>query len=245
MKKAMIGRKDYSERSEKLALIPARCGSGRIPGKNIKVLNGKPLISYTIEAAQRARFIDRIIITTDSEEIASVAKTCGAEVPFLRPRSISQSDSTEMQFLEHALDWLLEHESYEPDLIVLLYPTSPLRRPESIDAAIQDMIKHPEADSLRSVKLCSDHPYKMWVMAGEYLQPFVKTANQNSHTLSYQLLPTVYIQNASIYITKPRTIREKGSPTGDIIVPFIMDELESLDINTPLDFRFVEMLIKG
>ena len=228
-----------------LGLIPARAGSQRVSGKNIKLLQGKPLITYTIEAAKASRLIDKVLVSTDSQAIADTAIRYGAEAPFLRPQKISRGDSTEMQFLEHALDWLLEHKSYEPDLIVLLYPTSPLRRPESIDAAIQDMIKNPEADSLRSVKLCSDHPYKMWVMAGEYLQPFVKTANQNSHTLSYQLLPTVYIQNASIYITKPRTIREKGSPTGDIIVPFIMDELESLDINTPLDFRFVEMLIKG
>ena len=240
MKKAMKGRKDDSGHSEKLALIPARSGSGRIPGKNIKALNGKPLISYTIEAAQRARLIDRIVITTDSEEIASVAKTWGAEVPFLRPHGISRSDSTEMQFLEHALDWLREHERYEPDLIVLLYPTSPLRKPESIDAAIREMIRHPEADSLRSVRLCSEHPYKMWVVENGYLRPFVKAEDSAVHTLSFQSLPTVYIQNAGIYITKPATIRIKKSPVGDIVVPFIMDEVESLDINNPLDFEFAE-----
>ncbi|MFH1884902.1 MAG: acylneuraminate cytidylyltransferase family protein [Planctomycetota bacterium] len=228
-----------------LSLIPARAGSKRVSNKNILPLGGKPLIGYTIEAAEKSRLVTGILVSTDSEEIAAVARQYGAEVPFLRPAAIAQSDSTEMQFLEHALDWLSKHEGYSPDLIVLLYPTSPFRKPESIDKAIETILAHPEADSLRSVRLCSEHPYKMWVRAGKYLKPFVKTANQNSHTLSYQLLPTVYIQNASIYITKPATIREKGSPTGDIIVPFIMDELESLDINTPLDFRFAEMLIKG
>lgn len=228
-----------------LAFIPARAGSKRVSNKNILPLGGKPLIGYTIEAAKKARLVTRVIVSTDSKEIASVSRSFGAEVPFLRPNEIAQTDSTEMQFFIHALDWLAEHEGYIPDLIVLLYPTSPFRKPESIDKAIETMLAHPEADSLRSVRLCSEHPYKMWVTEGEYLQPFVKTADQNKHTLSYQLLPTVYIQNASIYITKPQTILEKGSPTGDIIVPFIMDEVESVDINTPLDFKFAELLLKA
>jgi N-acylneuraminate cytidylyltransferase len=227
-----------------LALIPARAGSKRVANKNILQLGDKPLIAYTIEAAKRSDLITRILVSTDSEDIASVSRAFGAEVPFLRPCEISQSDSTEMQFFIHALDWLSEHEGYNPDLIVLLYPTSPFRKSESIDLAIEKIQAHPEADSLRSVRLCSEHPYKMWVTESQYLQPFVKTTDQNSHTLSYQLLPTVYIQNASIYITRPRTIFEKGSPTGDVIIPFIMDELESVDINTPLDFKFAELLIK-
>jgi CMP-N-acetylneuraminic acid synthetase len=228
---------------EIMSLIPARAGSKRVPNKNIFSLGGKPLISYTIEAAKKARLVTRVLVSTDSEEIASVSCSFGADVPFLRPTEISQSDSTEMQFFIHALDWLSENEGYVPDLIVLLYPTSPFRKPESIDKAIEKILAHPEADSLRSVRLCSEHPYKMWVTEGEYLQPFVKTVDQNSHTLSYQLLPTVYIQNASIYITKPSTLREKKSPTGDIIVPFIMDEIESIDINSPMEFKFAELLI--
>lgn len=228
-----------------LCLIPARSGSKRVPSKNILPLNGKPLIAYTIEAARASQHVNRIVVSTDSEEIAVIARECGAEVPFLRPASIAQSDSTEMQFFEHALDWFAENEEYIPDLIVLLYPTSPFRKTESIDAAIEKMLAHPEADSLRSVRLCSEHPYKMWVDDGDYLQPFVDTADKNSHTLSYQLLPTVYIQNASIYITRPQTIFEKGTPTGDIIVPFVMDEIESVDINTPLDFKFAELLMKA
>lgn len=226
-----------------MAFIPARAGSKRVPNKNIKSLCGKPLISYTIEAAKKSRHINRIVVSTDSEDIAAVAKDCGAEVPFLRPGNISQSDSTEMQFFEHALDWFESNENYMPDLIVLLYPTSPFRKSESIDRAIEKMLKHPEADSLRSIKLCSEHPYKMWEIENDYLRPFVKGKDPNIHTFSYQLLPSVYTQNASIYITKPSTIRVKKSPTGDIIIPFIMDEMESVDINTPIDFKFAELLI--
>lgn len=226
-----------------LAFIPARGGSKRIPKKNLKLLNGKPLIAYTIEAARKSRLVNRIIVSTDSEEIASVSKQYGAEVPFMRPENISQSHSTEMQFFEHALDWLEKNENYTTDLIVLLYPTSPFRKPESIDRAVEEMMKNTGADSLRSVTLCSEHPYKMWVIEDGRLQPFVKGGDKNLHTLSYQLLPTVYIQNASIYITKPETIRNKKNPTGDLIVPFIMDEQESIDVNTPLDFELAEMII--
>ncbi len=228
-----------------LAFIPARGGSKRIPKKNIRLLNGKPLIAYTIEAARKSRHINRTVVSTDSEEIASVAKEHGAEVPFLRPESVSQSNSTEMEFFNHALDWFSKNENYEPDLIVLLYPTSPFRKPESIDRAIEEMLAHPEADSLRSVRLCSEHPYKMWVIEDRYLKPFVKGEDLNMHTLSYQLLPTVYIQNASIYITKPSTIRNKKSPTGDVIIPFIMDDIESIDINNPMDFHFAEVVMKN
>lgn len=228
-----------------LAFIPARSGSKRIPKKNIKLLKGKPLIAHTIKAAKKSKYINRIVVSTDSKEIADIAKQFDAEVPFLRPASISKADSTEMEFFSHALDWFVKNENYIPDLIVLLYPTSPFRKAESIDKAIEKMLKNPEADSLRSIRLCSEHPYKMWVIEKGYLKPFMRKKNMNIHTLSYQLLPTVYIQNASIYITKPSTIKDKKSPTGDMIIPFIMDEIESIDINNPLDFTFAEMILKN
>lgn len=227
-----------------LGFIPARRGSKRIQNKNISLLSGKPLIAYTIEAARRSKYINRVVVSTDSEEILTIAEQYGAEVPFLRPESIAQSDSTEMQFFEHALDWFEENENYIPDIIVLLYPTSPFRKAESIDKAVEEILRHPEADSLRSVRLCSEHPYKMWINEKGYLKPFVKGKEPNIHTLSYQLLPTVYIQNASIYITKPSTIREKKSPTGDTIIPFVMNEMESVDINNPIDFKFAELLMR-
>jgi CMP-N-acetylneuraminic acid synthetase len=228
-----------------LALIPARGGSQRVPNKNVRPLNGKPLIAYTIEAARSSRRITRIIVSTDSEAIAAVARQWRAEVPFLRPAEISRCDSTEMQFFDHILDWFDRNDRYIPDLIVLLYPTSPFRTAASIDRAVELMLAHPEADSLRSVRLCSEHPYKMWVQEQEYLKPFVQGSVPNMHTLSYHLLPTVYIQNASIYITKPSTLRSKRSPTGDRILSFVMEERESVDINTPLDFVLAECILQN
>src|SRR3989337_2094265 len=138
-----------------LAFIPARAGSKRVPNKNIKPLNGKPLIAYTIEAANRSRHINRVVVSTNSSEIAGIAERYGAEVPFLRPEEISNPDSTEMEFFEHALDWFSENDGYIPDLVVLLYPTSPLRKTESIDSAIETMRAHQEAHSLGPIKKCS------------------------------------------------------------------------------------------
>ena len=129
-------------------------------------------------------------------------------------------------------------------MIVLLYPTSPFRKTESIDKAIEDINNHPEADSLRSVKLCSEHPYKMWTIEDGWLSPYVKGEDTNIHTLSYHLLPKIFIQNASIYITTPATIRNKKSPTGDKIIPFVMSEMESIDINNPIDFKLAELMIR-
>ncbi len=231
---------------EVLALIPARAGSRRVAHKNIRPLVGRPLIAYTIEAALRSRQVRRVIVSTDAAEIAAVARASGAEVPFLRPGAIAGADATELEFLDHALEWLAENENYEPELIVLLYPTAPLRRPESIDRAIELLRAHPEADSLRSVRRCREHPYKMWRLDGDRLQPFVRDPMPvaNMHTLSYHLLPEVYVQNANIYITRPVTIRTQRSSTGAVIIPFVMDAAESVDINEPIDFRLAELLIK-
>jgi N-acylneuraminate cytidylyltransferase len=227
-----------------LSLIPARAGSQRIPNKNILPLNGKPLICYTVEAALESALINRVIVSTDSERIANTAKEAGAEIPFMRPENISKSTSTEMEFFIHALKWMKDNEGYIPDLIVLLYPTSPFRKSITIDKAVEMMIKHPEADSLRSIKKCSEHPFKMWKEKNGYLTPFVESENKNIHTFSYQLLPEVYIQNASIYITKSDTIFNKKSPTGDIIIPFYMDEFESIDINNQIDLHFAEFVMQ-
>lgn len=228
-----------------LALIPARGGSERVINKNIKSLCGKPLIAYTIQAALNSEFVNRVVVSTDNEKIASVAAACGAEVPFLRPDDISDGNSTELQFLQHALEWLKKNEQYRPDLIVLLYPTSPFRTAESIDKAINTISRYPDADSLRSIKRCSEHPYKMWMRKYDYIRPFVPSHNSETHTLPYQQLPEVYIQNASIYIIRPETIIEKKSPVGDHVIPFVMNEYESIDINNPIDFEFAQYLMSG
>jgi len=231
---------------EIMCLILARGGSKRIPQKNIKKLAGKPLIAYTIDCAKKSKYINRIVVSTDDKEIAKVAKKYGADVPFFRPDEISKDDSTELDAFKHALGWLRENEGYEPDLIVKLFPTAPFRSTRAVDEAIELLRNNPDADSVRSVKLCSEHPHKMWQIEDLRLKSLIpiQQKQKEAHTLSYQILPEVYIQNAAIDVTKPNNVWEKESITGTNIVPFVMDEIESLDINNPIDFEIAEMLIK-
>lgn len=228
-----------------LGLIPARGGSERVKNKNIRLLGNKPLLAYTIEAALQSKRLDKVIVSTNSPEIASIAQEFEAEVPFLRPNEISLSHSTELEFHLHAIAELESSQNYIPDLIVNLYPTCPFRTSNSIDSAINLINTDNSADSLRSVKLCTEHPYKMWQIYNSHLKRFININNIDSQTLSYQLLPKVFIQNASIYISRLSTIKGKSSTIGDTVLAFVMDEFESIDINNELDFILAEAIIKS
>lgn len=229
-----------------LGLILARGGSVRVPKKNIRLLAGHPLIFYIIQAARKSKYINRIIVSTDDEEIAKIAKEAGAEVPFYRPKEFAKEDSPEFYAIEHALNWLRDNEGYIPDLLVKLFPTSPFLKPSTIDKAIKMMLENPDVDSLRSVRACKEHPYKMWVITGKRLRSFVPLDKKpkDSHSLPYQVLPKVYIQNACVDVIRPKNIWEKKSVTGDEILALVMDEMESFDINTELDFIIAEELMK-
>jgi len=226
-----------------LCLILARGGSKRIPGKNIKPLGGKPLIAWTIECAKACKHVMRVIVSTDDPAIASVATQYGAEVPFLRPAEISEDRSKEIDAFRHALQWLNVNECYRPDIIVKLFPTSPFRKPGSVDKAIDLLLADSMADSVRSVVKCKEHPYKTWSIIGNRMIPFVPDDGyckvKDSHVLAYQQLPEVYVQNASIDVLRAENI-SIGSITGDDIIPLVMDEDESIDINTPNDFLLAE-----
>lgn len=230
-----------------LCLILARGGSQRIPHKNIKLLGGKPLIAYTIECAKKSKYINRIIVSTDSDSVSLVAQDYGAEAPFRRPANISKSDSSEFDAFMHALEWLKKNDDYIPDIIVKLFPTSPFRKASTVDKAIKLLLENPKADSLRSVRLCSEHPYKMWRVDGKFnrLQSFMPPKNKpaQAHTFAYHLLPRVYIQNASIDVVRTSAIYKKRSITGTEIIPLVMDEFESFDLNTPLDFKVAEAMM--
>ena len=230
-----------------LCLIIARGGSQRVPNKNIRPLADRPLLAYSIEAARQSHYVNRIVVSTDSDMIAEVAQKEGAEIPFRRPAEISQGHSTELQTIEHALGWFKDHETYEPDFVVLLRPTSPFRTTTTIDRAIELLINDPSAHCVRTVKLCSEHPHKMWVMDadGRRIRSLIPLEQKlpEAHTLAYQMLPTVYIQNASMDVFRASNIRQLRSTTGTEIIPLIMDEFESVDINTEIDFLLAETLM--
>jgi len=208
--------------TEVLALIPARGGSKGLPRKNVLPLAGKPLIVYSIETAQAADLVTRTIVSTDDEEIAAAAREAGAEVPFLRPAELAQDDSTDLEVFRHALEAL---EGYEPELVVHLRPTNPLRRPERVDEAIRALLDDPEADSLRSVSWPKQTPYKMWRVEGRYLAPLVEVAGvPDAHSRPRQSLPEVWWQNGYVDVVRPRTVLELGSMTGERVLPFVVQD---------------------
>lgn len=228
-----------SERPEILALIPARGGSRSVPRKNIIEINGRPLIAYSIEQALASSQITRTIVTTDDEEIAEIARECGAETPFLRPAEISGDRSLDIEAFVHALNWLQENEGYETEVLVHLRPTGPVRRVEVIDAAIGKLLATPEADSLRTVVLAEQTPYKMWHLDSDFLRPVVTLPGvSEAHSVARQSLPKAYWQNGYVDLIRPRTILEKSSMVGDCVLGFLIEE-PTYDIDYPEDVEWV------
>ena len=227
-----------------LAVALARGGSKGVPGKNIKDLCGKPLVHWVIEAAQRSKYVDRVILSTDDENIARAGRTCGAEVPFMRPSELAEDDTPDMPVFKHALAWLEEHETYTPNILVHLRPTGPLVTGEEIDEALALLEKYPEADSVRSVKEPPKSPFKMWRVEGEYMKPFATVPGlKDSHTMPRQLLPAVYQTTPDIGVFRIETLVNKQSIIGDNVLPFILKR-ESVDIDTLFDFKIAEMLMR-
>ncbi len=227
-----------------IALIPARGGSKSIPRKNLRLIAGKPMIAHTILDAIASSLIDRVIVTTDDNEIAEVARQFGAEVPFIRPRDISGDLSLDIEFHQHALNWLKDHESYVPHLVVNLRPTHPVRKLETIDRAIAALAATIEADSLRSVRLAEETPYKMWTINKDgYLTPIAKLSSmRESYNMPRQLLPLAYWQDGYIDIVRTSVIFEKNSTSGDRILSFVIDE-ESVDIDYEESIAVAEKLL--
>jgi len=235
--------------SKILAIIPARGGSQSIPGKNIKLLLGKPLIAYSIEEAKKSKYIDKIIVSTDYPEIAEIAKKYGAEVPFLRPKEISGDRAMDIEFYYHALDFLKKDENYEPELILRLAPTSPLRTVESIDEGIETILKNPELDSVRAITETPKHPYKMYTISNNKreINPFLPKAFTNMdepYNSPRQILPDVYVHTGAIDISRLKTIREMNSITGKKIGYFFMKPEDSINIDYAIDFSLAEFFME-
>lgn len=218
-------------RPEVLALIPARGGSKSVPRKNLLKVAGKPLLAYSIAHAQSCPSITRTIVSTDDLEIADVAQEFGAEVPFMRPAEYATDFATDFEVFRHAIEWLAEDEQYVPDLIVHLRPTGPVRDITLIERAIQLMLKHPEADSLRSVGLAEQTPYKMWRIENSYLKPLVELPEfPEAHSMPRQKLPAAYWQNGYVDVVRPRTLLELDSMVGRVVLPFVIEgKIHELD----------------
>jgi CMP-N,N'-diacetyllegionaminic acid synthase len=229
-----------------VALIPARAGSKRVAGKNIRPLAGHPVIAYTIAAALQSGIFSAVIVSTDSEEYAKIARYYGAVVPFLRPIEIAGDVSPDIDWLDFTLNKLKEM-GMEYDCFSLLRPTSPFRLPETIKRAWHEFLAEEGVDSMRAVEKCKQHPGKMWVVSGKRLLPLLPFGPVKLpwHSTPYQALPLIYAQNASLEIAWTRVVLEEHTIAGNVVMPFFTSEYEGFDVNQPYDWQYAEELARS
>lgn len=221
-----------------LGIIPARGGSKGISLKNIRFLAGKPLINYTIESAKKSK-INKIVVSTDNKKIAKISKSAGAEVPFLRPKKISGDNALTIEVIKHTLNFLSTNQSYEPDMVIILQPTSPLRSAKMINNAIQ-ILKKSKSTSAISVSKIKTHPYAAFWYNKKYLKPFQKDFTKYSLRQKY---PVLYYPTGSIYALWQKTLKKYNSIYGPRIKPMISKNEIEIDIDTPFDLFMAESTI--
>ena len=232
-------------KTEILAIVPARGGSKGIPGKNIRPFAGYPLIAYSIAAGLQAQTVTRVIVSTDDEQIAAVAREFGALTPFLRPPGLAQDNSLDLPVFDHALRWLEQTEGYKPEVVVQLRPTSPLRPVGCVDDAVQALLAHPEADCVRGVVPAGQNPHKMWRLtsADEPMTPLLKVRGvPEPYNAPRQALPPVYWQTGHVDAIRAATILKKGSLTGDQVFPLVIDPRYTVDLDNLYDWAKYEWL---
>lgn len=225
------------------AIIGARGGSKTIPKKNILDIGGYPLIAFSIAAGKMTPEVERVIVSTDSPEIAEVAKKFGADAPFLRPKEFATDTSIDRDFLVHALEWLLENEDSIPEYLLLLRPTSPLRDPQKISEAIAHIKKFPEATSLRSAHKIDLTPQKMYGLEGDYFTGlFPHDKRPEYHGLPRQAFPPTYKPDGYLDVLKSEFIlNNAGATHGDKIIAFITPNTG--DIDSMNDLKYVQKII--
>lgn len=228
-----------------VALVPARAGSKRVRNKNVRELAGHPLLAYTLHAARESGLFAAVVVSTESPDIAAVAARYGGEVPFLRPEEMAGDISPDIEWVEYTLRRLREAgRGY--DCFSLLRPTSPFRRSDTIQRAWKRFRECADADSIRAVEKCRQHPMKMWVVEDDRLQPLIPggPADVPWHSTPYQALPVVYAQNASLEIAWSRVVFEGRTIAGRVIAPFFTEGVEGFDINDRFDWIAAEYLLR-
>ena len=235
----MIGACPHFPMKEKvIALIPCRSGSKRIPNKNISILNGHPLFAYSIQAAKDSGIFDGIYVSSDSSNIGWLAEKYGAD--FIHcPLEIAHKDlDPDIKWVRHAL------EVTKCDVFSILRPTSPFRTGETIRRAWEIFNSFPIPSSVRAVERCKQHPYKMWLIKSDRLEPLIEESKiRQFYNLPSQSLPEVYVQNASLEIAWANNVYFNDSISGDNIKPFFTEGCEGFDINNPEDLREAEYLV--
>lgn len=223
-----------------LGLIPARGGSKGVPRKNVRAFGGKPLIAWTLDTAQACALLDRVVVSTDDQEIADTARSFGADVPFMRPAELAGDDVTDLPVCKHALNWLAENEQYQPDLVVWLRPTAPLRAVIDIATAVS-MLRDSNADSLRSVCAVEHHPYWMYSMSDGMLKPLLQGIET---PMQRQALPTVFRLNGVVDAVRASRIPDRGHLFQGRMLGYVMPHERSVDIDHEIDFSIAELYLK-
>lgn len=238
----MEKREKMSEEKKILAVIPARSGSKSVKNKNIRLINGKPMLAYSIEHAEGSRYINRIIVTTDSEEYAAIAKEYGAETPFIRPAELATDTALDIDVFRHALLWLKENEGYEPDIVVQLRPTDPFRDSADIDRMIEIMLQDETVDAVRSIKENEVVPHKMWYLKEDGTIEPILTDIPEAYNMPRQELPETYYQNGNVDLLRPSNIWNYNSMTGKKIKGYVMKDM--YDVDSEKDFDRVSEFMK-
>ena len=228
-----------------VALIPARSGSKRVPDKNIRPLAGHPLIAYTIAAAIDSGVFSDVIVSTDSEHYAEIAKHYGAQVPFLRPAALAADQSPDIEWVAFTLGRLQEADRIH-GCFSILRPTSPFRMPATIQRAWQEFSTQIGVDSLRAVEKCTQHPGKMWVVRDKRMMPLLPLGpvGQPWHSSQYPSLPEIYVQNASLEMAWSRVVFEDRTIAGNVVMPFLTTDYEGFDVNNEYDWQLAEHMVK-
>lgn len=226
-----------------VALIGARGGSERVPGKNVRRLAGHPLLAYAIETARQSGVFERVVVSTDNEPIAKVARWYGADVPALRPDEYATSTSPDIEWIAWMLPRLEEHY----DLFAIVRATNPFRGPDVIRRGLEQLLATHEADSIRAVERVKQHPGKMWVLdeLGRLMRPLLDQSHLDVawHAGQYPALPPVYVQNSALEIAWTRVVGATGTREGRVVAPFLTEGFEGLNIDDEDDFVRAEELI--
>jgi len=226
-----------------LGIITARGGSKGIPGKNLKLLAGRPLLAYTVEAARACRALDRVILSTEDEDIAATGRSLGIEVPFIRPAELSRDDTPHLPVIQHAAAWLREHEGYQPDAVMVLQPTSPLRTAADIAASIA-LLESSGADSVLSVSEVSGHAHPSRALrldANGNAVLFVTGDPVRKRINRRQDLPEAWVMNGAIYACRTHLLfAAEPSLYGDRVIAYRMPADRAISIDDPDDWTAAE-----
>ena len=229
-----------------LGLIPARGGSKGVPRKNILPLAGRPLLAHSIDHGIKSKYVNKIVCTTDDQEIGDVARKHGAEVPFLRPANLATDDQDDSGFTTHAIQWLMDNENWHADIVILLRPTSPIREIEHIDRALEMLYANPDAHSIVSVVLAEKTPYKMFRQStSKFLKPLIEHDQWEQMNSARQVYPDAFVLNGIIHAMWADVALRDNSTLSSRILPYDMGTEPILDIDTLDDFDRIDRLITG